>query len=308
MLEADKRAYTFTGQGSQRVGMWDDLRKSARAREIFQLADEIVGFSLSRLCSGGPIEELTKTRNAQPAIVAHSLAALAVAKGLHPELFEASPMFSLGHSVGEYSALVTTGVIDIATAIYLVRQRGLLIEELSPEGSMVALHKFDHLDQVMAICLQTGTEVANFNGPGQIVISGGIKEIKEATRIASQQGINSILLQTSHPFHSSLIRPVQEEFNKVLAKVVFRDPLFPIVLNTKAQPSISGNEIKEAIARQIAEPVRWDESVRYIQEQGVGTFVEFGPKPVLTGLLRRAYPQVRGIFVKDKQSAEALSL
>lgn len=307
MLEADKIAYTFSGQGSQRVGIWDDLRASAAAREIFQMTDEIVGFPLSKLCSEGPSEELTRTSNAQPAIIAHSLAALASIEELHSELLEAKPLFCLGHSVGEYSALVAARVITIREAIYLIRQRGLLIEQFGGEGKMAALLGFRDQEQVMEICGRTQTEAANFNGPSQIVISGGVKEIEHAIGLAGEEGIKSILLETSHPFHSSLMRPARDEFEKALSPITFKDPVVPIVLNTTARASTSGAEIKAAIARQIAEPVRWHESIIWVQQQGVRVFLEFGPKPVLTGLLRRIYPQAKGICVKDYKSAQELN-
>lgn len=303
MLEIDKTAYTFTGQGSQRVGMWDGLRGFKAAVEIFQTADEIVGFPLSRLCSEGPLEELTRTSNAQPAIVTHSLAALASLYESHPQLQETPPVFYLGHSAGEYGALAAAGVIAPETAISLVRTRGLLIEEMSTEGGMLAIHRFRDAEQVLDLCLKTGTEAANFNSPGQIVISGGVKEIEEARILATDAGMKVILLQTSHAFHSSLMRSVTERFKEVLAKVQFRDPIIPIIPNVKAKPSLSGDEIKEAIAEQIAQPVRWQESVEWVLEQGVNTFLEFGPEGVLTGLLKRIDPKARGICIKDYESA-----
>ncbi|MBI2314824.1 ACP S-malonyltransferase [Candidatus Daviesbacteria bacterium] len=303
MLGIDRRAEVFTGQGSQRVGMWSDLHQSAEARKIFQMADEIVGFTLSKLCREGPIEKLTKTENAQPAIVAHSIAAWVTARSLQPELQAIKPRFVLGHSVGEYSALVVAGVIDLETAIYLVRKRGLLIQELSSEGRMAAFHRFDNQEQVLSICQETETEAANFNGPGQIVVSGGVREIEDAIRLAKEMGMLVILLKTSRAFHSSAMRPATEEFKKVLLPIGFKDPVIPVIPNVTAKPSRSGDEIKKAIAEQIVMPVFWYESVRLVLASGVTTFLEFGPEPVLTGLLRRIDPAARGACIKDLESA-----
>lgn len=303
MLRAERIAYTFTGQGSQRVGMWVDLERSQEARAIFRVADAIVGFPLSKLCREGPLEELTKTSNAQPAIVAHSLAALVALYELHPQLQETPPKFYLGHSAGEYSALAAAGVIGLETAISLVRKRGLLIEKMSIEGRMLAVHRFEHVDQVLAICSKTGTEAANFNGPGQIVVSGGVQGIEDAGMLAKEAGMRVILLRTSRAFHSSHMRPVTEEFKKVLAEVPFQDPVMFFIPNATAQPTRSGEKIKEAIAEQIAKPVRWYESIRLVLENGVDTVLEFGPEGILTGLLRRIDPEARGVCIKDCKSA-----
>lgn len=307
MLEIEKRADTFTGQGSQRVGMWVDLGQSSKVRKILQVTDEIIGFPLSKLCKDGPMTELTETRNAQPAIVAHSLAVLATAKELHPKLFETRPMFCLGHSAGEYSALVAAGVIDIEIAIYLVRQRGLLMEQFGKEGRMIALLGFTDKEQVIVICRETGAETANFNSPGQIIISGGVKEIEDAVRLAGERRIRVVPLKTSLPFHSSLMRPVQDEFKKVLSPVKFRDSTIPVILNVTACPTTDGTEMKEKLVEQIVAPVRWDESITWARKQGVDVFLEFGPEAILTGLLRKIDPIARGICAKDYRSAQSLS-
>ncbi len=307
MLELGCRAETFTGQASQRVGMWDDLRQSAAAGKIFQMTDEIVDFPLSKLCSQGPLEQITRTSNAQPAIVAHSLAALAAARELHPELFEENPQYVLGHSVGEYSALAAAGVITTEDAIYLVRQRGLLMEQYSPAGKMAALLGFSDKEQVIGICRETGAEAVNFNGPSQIVISGGTIEVEDAVRKARENKIKVVLLEALHPFHSSKMKPVQDMFREKVAPLEFKDSL-RVVLNTTAQFSRSGAEIKENAVVQIASPVLWEASMRLVIAKGVTTILEFGPGPVLTKLLRSIDPGVRGICIKDYESAQQLSL
>ncbi len=308
MLELDKRAHTFTGQGSQMIGMWAGLEQSGEAQAIFNIADEVVGFRLSKLCKDGPLEELIKTSNAQPAIVAQSIAGLRTAQNLHPELLEIKPRFSLGHSVGEYSALVDAEVIDIATAIYLVRQRGLLMEQCGAEGKMAALIGFKHQEQVVAICRETGTEVANFNGPAQIVISGGVKEIEDAIKLAGENKIKAILLPVNRPFHSSLMKPMLQEFKKVIAPIEFKNPVTPVILNVTGRPSVSGTVIKRSLIEQPASPVRWDKSVNWALAHGADTFLEFGPKDTLTGLLKRIDIEAKGFCIKDYQSAQTLMI
>lgn len=299
MRGIDNRADTFTGQGSQRVGMWDDLGGSAQARRIFKMTDEIVGFSLSRLCSEGPIKRLTRTSNAQPAVVAYSLAVLAATCEIHPEILEVRPKYVLGHSVGEYSALAAAGVIETSEAIDLVRKRGLLMERFGGKGKMVAFLGFRDRGQVIEICDETGVEVANFNGPSQIVISGRPKEVDDAVRVAEDRGIRTVPLGVSCASHSSLMKPVREELRKVIAPIEFKDPIVPIVLNVTGRPTVSGAEIKAALVEQITAPVLWEQSIRWVIAQGVSTFWEFGPGSVLTGLLKRIDPEARGVWVNN---------
>ncbi len=294
-------AYTFTGQGSQRVPMWDDLRAFHLAEGIFRTADRRLGTSLSTLCREGPIEELTRTSNAQPAIVAHSLAAFVTAIALHHEELP-KPSFHLGHSVGEFTALAAAGIIDAETAVYLVRQRGLLME--SVPGQMAVILGKD-LEEVEDLCRQSGAEVANINCPGQIVFSGTEEHISTALRIADDK--RARLLPVSGPFHSTLMAPLRTEFRQILDDVPFRDAITPVILNVNAEPEIRADIIKEMLVTQLAAPVQWWKSVQYAIDHGVTTFVEFGPNDTLTGLLRRINPEVRGLAVTNYESAKSLS-
>lgn len=302
MSAENQVAYTFTGQGSQRVGMWDDLRDSSIAQSVFEAADKRLGISLATLCSKGPIEELTRTSNAQPAIVAHSLSALYVTQNLHHDL--PAPKFYLGHSVGEFSALAGAGVIDEISAVYLVRQRGLLMERVDGQMAVVFGKEPEEVDE---LCRQSGAEVANINCPGQIVISGNEEHISEALRIANDPR-RVRLLNVSGPFHSTLMAPLREEFRQILDDVSFQDAKTPVILNVNAKPETRADVIKEMLVTQLAAPVQWRKSVEYAIAHGVTTFVEFGPGDTLTGLLKRINSEVRGVAVTDYQSAKTLSL
>lgn len=302
MTTESKIAHTFTGQGSQRVGMWTDLKLAPLAAEFFRTVDNRLGFPLSTLCKEGSVEELTRTSNAQPAIVAHSLAAFVGASLLHPDLPE--PSFYFGHSVGEFSALVAAGVIDGPNAVHLVRQRGILMERVT--GGQMAVILGKTLEEVEELCKQSGAEVANINCPGQIVFSGSQEHISEALRIADDR--RARLLPVSGPFHSTLMAPLRTEFRQILDAVPFEDARIPVILNVTGEPETRADVIKEMLVTQLAAPVRWWQSVEYAIAHGVTTFVEFGPNDTLTGLLKRINPDVRGFAVTDYQSAKALSL
>lgn len=310
MLE--RVAYTFTGQGPQRVGMWQDLEASPAAGRIFQRAEHMVP-GLSGLCLDGPKEKLMQTINAQPAIIAKDLAALAAAKEMHPELMEAPPVFTLGHSVGELAALVAAGVFDEKTGIYLAVQRGLIMQEWGGKGAMAVLSC--EAEEARNICKaikehgDIGVEAVNLNSPHQTVISGVTSEVEKAIAYADDEaGVGGIILPVSHAFHHSiLMRDAQERFREVLERVEFRDPKIPVILNVTAQKSESGEEIKRYLGVQIASPVRWYESVLYALGKGVNVFIEFGPRAILTGILEEINPNVKGICVKDFESAQSLS-
>lgn len=288
-------AYMFTGQGFQKEGMWQELEGFPAAGKIFQVAEEITGDSLYT----GALDE---TSRAQPAVVAHSLAALAVAKELYPQIFATCPDFCIGHSVGEYSALIAVGAIDLETGISLVGQRGRLMEEagkINP-GRMAALLGFKDKEEVVAICQETGAEIANYNCPGQIVISGPVQNIEDAVRLAKERRMKAAELGVSVAAHSSLMEPVKKKFAEVLETVNFKMPEIPVISNVTAEPYESVDRMRELLAKQLTLPVRWEESVLFALEKGVTTFIEFGPKPVLTGLLRQISREAKGIFVVDK--------
>ncbi len=280
----------FPGQGSQFVGMGVDLCQAhAAARAIFEEADALLGFSLSRLCAEGPESELTLTHNAQPAILTHSVAALrCVEAELGPVLCAA------GHSLGEYSAWVSAGSLTFADGLRTVRQRGELMLRSGDErpGTMAALLGLED-EAVRALCREAsaGDEVcvpANYNSPGQTVISGDVAAVERALEAAPAAGARrAIRLNVSGAFHSPLMRASEAGLAERLAEVPFADPRFPVVSNVTAEPVHDAATALRLLTAQLTSPVRWTESVRTMLSLGVQPFVELGPGTVLTGLLKR---------------------
>ncbi|MCR4394356.1 MAG: ACP S-malonyltransferase, partial [Dehalococcoidales bacterium] len=227
MVDAGKIAYVFPGQGSQKVGMGHDLFDSFKsARDVFTQADETLGFSLSRLCFEGPEDELKQTINTQPALVTVSLACYQAAMELYGKENVPAPAFLAGHSLGEYTALAISGVLDYSSAIYLARERGRLMQEAGEKnpGGMAAILGLDE-NTVASICKETGTWMANFNCPGQIVISGDKTSIEKAITLAISKGaIRALPLQVSGAFHSPLMQPASQGLETIINKLTFREP------------------------------------------------------------------------------------
>ncbi|HEY4562166.1 MAG TPA: ACP S-malonyltransferase, partial [Thermoanaerobaculia bacterium] len=303
-LATRKLAFVFPGQGSQKVGMvkaWADA--SPQARATFAEADEALGFPLSRLCWEGPEEELNLTANTQPALVAAAIAVLRALAALAPEL---RPVAVAGHSLGEYSALVAAGALDFADALRLVRRRGELMQEAVPvgKGAMAAIIGLD--PQTIAAVAADASQgevcaVANLNGPAQTVIAGDKGAIDRAVALAKERGARkATLLAVSAPFHSPLMRPAREGMTPLLAATTFKDPQVPVVTNVDAAPVTTGEAARDALVRQIDNPVRWVESVlRMENDFGVQTFVEVGPGSVLSGLTRRIVQSARATAISD---------
>jgi [acyl-carrier-protein] S-malonyltransferase len=303
-LAAQKIAFMFPGQGSQKVGMgrvWADA--SAAARRAFEEADEALGFPLSRLCFEGPEEELNLTANTQPALLATSVAVLRAFGELAPEL---RPAAVAGHSLGEYSALVAAGTLDFADALRLVRRRGELMQEAVPVGvgAMAAIIGMDP-EAIAAVAADAAQgevcAVANLNGPGQTVIAGHKAAIDRAVALAKERGARkATILAVSAPFHSPLMRPAREGMTPLLEAAGFRDPRVPVVTNVDAAPATTGAAARDALIRQIDGPVRWVESVLRMEEDlGVQAFVEVGPGNVLAGMTRRIVKGARTTAVSD---------
>lgn len=295
-------AFLFPGQGSQSVGMgkaWAD--ESPAARKVFEVADEILGFSLSGLCWGGPEEDLQLTANAQPALLATSVAILR-AMGEHG----LDPIAMAGHSLGEYSALVAAGSLRFEDALQLVRRRGEFMQEAVPvgEGAMAAILGLDVAEVAKVTAETAGPEVcsvANLNAPEQTVIAGHTKAVEQAMARCKERGARrAVRLPVSAPFHSPLMAPARESLTPFLEETPFSDPVVPVVSNIDAQPVDSGAEARDGLIRQIDGPVRWVESVSWITEQKqVNLFVEIGSGKVLTGLNRRNAPEARTISLND---------
>ncbi|MDD5044730.1 MAG: ACP S-malonyltransferase, partial [Candidatus Omnitrophica bacterium] len=253
------------------------------SREIFQKADKRLGFALSELCFEGPQEELTKTENCQPAILTMTIAAYTAFKKRETASYVA------GLSLGEYSALVAAEALNFEDAVHLVRRRGELMEEAARKnpGSMAAIIGLS-LEDIKAVCAAAHAQIANLNCPGQVVISGGVGEIKEAEKLATARGAKrEMILETSGAFHSSFMSEAAAKLGGELDKIKISDPKIPIVSNVDAKPVLSGEQIRENLIKQVTSSVLWEDSVRFILSKGVANFIEFGPGKVLKGLMRK---------------------
>jgi [acyl-carrier-protein] S-malonyltransferase len=278
--------YLFAGQGSQYAGMGKDLSDAfPPAKAIFDKADKILGFSISNLCFNGPLEELTKTDNCQPAIVTMSIACWQAYLSKNPKV----DGYMAGLSLGEYSALVAAEAISFEDAVYLVRRRGEFMEEeaAAHPGKMLSVIGLD-LAAVKEICAQAKAEVANINCPGQTVISGSPESIIKAQTLSKEKGAKlAVMLEVSGAFHSSFMRWASEKLAKELERININSPKFPVVCNVTGKPVSNAQEIKQNLIRQVSASVLWEDSIRFILSKGVSNFAEFGPGKVLKGLMRR---------------------
>lgn len=307
-----KIAFVFPGQGSQFVGMGQALsEQSPAARQIFEEADAALGFPLSQLCFEGPEDELKLTANTQPAILTASIAVLAALKEKQPDF---SPAFVAGHSLGEYSALVAAGSLSFADAVKTVRSRGQFMEEAVPagQGAMAAVLNMDRA-ALHAVCEEVTAsghpvQLANLNSPGQIVISGSAEGVKLAGEQAKAAGAKRVLpLNVSGPFHSSLMQPAADKLQAVLADVSVQDAAVQVIANVTARPVTEAATIVDSLIQQVSAPVLWEDSVQWMVEQGVTTFVEIGPGKVLAGLIKKIAPADTTIIsVQDMDSLSEL--
>jgi [acyl-carrier-protein] S-malonyltransferase len=309
-------AWIFPGQGSQVVGMGRDLYAQVPvARDVFDQADDVLDINISRLCFEGPAEDLTATENAQPALLTVSLALMRALETLMPPDMLRRPEAVAGHSLGEYSALVAGGGVDTATAIRLVRRRGELMAE-AREGTMAAIIGLNE-DVVGTICQNISEQVAapvviaNYNAPGQLVISGASQAVTQACAAAKEQGAKrAIPLNVSAAFHSPLMTRAVEGMSEAMNAASISDMVVPLVANVTASPIYRASDIRGELIAQISAPVQWVNSVRSMVAQGITTFVEIGPGTVLTGLIKRIAPDVRLVnlrTVEDIQSFAAES-
>ncbi len=292
----------FPGQGAQAVGMGADLAAhSPAAAAIFAQADDLLGFSLSRLCFAGPEEELTDTINAQPALLTTSIAALSALEEAVGRKLEAGA--AAGHSMGEYSALVAAGALDFPAALRLVRERGRLMklaDERAP-GGMAAIIALDTpaIEQACAEArAETGAfvHVANDNCPGQVVISGDEEALVRAMAGCQAAGARKVVrLAITIAAHSPLMGVVEDEFAQAVDAVDLRAPAFPVIANSTAGPLTTADAIRTELVGQLRNSVRWTASMQYLIEQGFETFYEFGPGGVLAGLMKRIDRRLRGI-------------
>jgi len=300
-------AFVFPGQGSQYAGMGRDVaEKYPAARRVFDEIDSHLGFSISQLCFEGPEDELRLTQNTQPAILAVSSAIHAVLE----ELGIARRDLVAGHSLGEYSALVSVGGLTPAEAAKIVHYRGKFMQEAVPVGTggMAALIG-PTVEEAQAICDEAAegdvVSVANINSPGQVVIAGTAAGIERAIAVAKAKGRKAIPLEVSAPFHCALMKPAEERLKPLLDEAQFKDLWVSLVSNVDASPIGTPTAVRNALIRQVVSPVRWVESVQKMISMGVRRFVEVGPKNVLTGMIKRIDKTVELINVSDVASIEA---
>ncbi len=282
---------------------------SPAARECFESADRALGFSLTKLCFEGPLEELTLTKHAQPAILTASMAALAALREKKPNLLP--PSYAAGHSLGEYSALVAAGALAFEDAVRIVHLRGGAMQAAVPEGegAMAAVMGGD-AGQVSALCAEAALgEVlapANFNSPGQIVISGHAKAVARAVELAPGKKLKAVPLKVSAPFHSALMAPAARAVEAALATVSIGTPAFPVVANVDARPNSDAARVASLLVQQVDGPVRWEESVAFMAEAGVTSALEIGPGKVLAGLVKRIDKRISVLPCFDPHSLAAL--
>jgi [acyl-carrier-protein] S-malonyltransferase len=309
-MQANAVAWLFPGQGSQVVGMGRALADAdPRAREVFAEADDAIGFGLSKLCFEGPKEELTLTANAQPAILATSIAAMRVLEARTGR----QPAVVAGHSLGEYSALVAAGALRLHDAVRLVHLRGRFMQEAVPagEGAMAAILGLDAAAVADACREAAGGDVvspANLNGGGQVVIAGHKAAVDRACAGAKARGAKrTVPLQVSAPFHCALMQPAADRLARELEQVEVAAPSIPVVTNVEAKPNQDPSRVRDLLARQVTAPVRWEESVQCLSAMGIADVVEVGAGNVLAGLVRRIAPGIRAHAAGTPEDIAAIS-
>lgn len=296
-------AFLFPGQGSQAVGMGKSFfEHSSLARELFGRADEILGYRISRLCFEGPDEELRLTQNTQPALL--------VVSAIAYSLFGREPAIAAGHSLGEYSALVSAGSLRFEDALRLVHNRGRYMQEAVPvgQGAMAAVlgMSYEDLSQAVSRVRSGVVQIANWNSQEQLVIAGHKQAVEEALKMAKPP--RSVMLPVSAPFHSALMKGAEDRLAMDLDRVEFKDLKFPIVTNVDAKIIEKGEDARDSLKRQVSRPVLWYKSMQRLAGENIDAFVELGPGKVLTGLIKRigrSWPHPFATWnVEDRESLD----
>ena len=307
-----KYALCFPGQGAQKAGMGRELCGAfPSAKDVFDEADDALSMHLTKLIFEGPDEELTLTANAQPAIMTVSVAALrALNKDMGVDL---APAFAAGHSLGEYTALVAAETLSFRDAVRLVNKRGQWMQEAAPAGSgaMAAILGLD-AGKIRAVCAEAAPngecQPANFNSPGQVVISGVAEFVDKASELAKKNGaLKAVRLNVSAPFHSRLMTPAADKLKAEFEKCEWHDPKWPIVANVSAKPVTKSDEIRASLYEQTFSPVLWEDSVIYMADNGVGAFLELGPGEVLSGLIKRCRKGLTQIAAGTPETLEEMA-
>lgn len=298
-------AHIFPGQGAQAVGMGRDLyESSAAARRVFDEADAVLGFSLSKLCFEGPDTELKRTINTQPAILTTSIACLRAAEEQNPAVLVGTPVLVAGHSLGEYTALIAAGALDFAEALKLVRERGRLMEycnEIAP-GTMAAVLGMDEA-AVAQIARDADVDIGNINAPGQVSVSGSLEGVAKAMELARERGARRVVqLEVGGAFHSRLMLPAQEGLAGAVAAAPVREARIPLVANSTTEIIRTPDEIRAELLRGLTTPVLWARTVEVMLQHGVDTFVEIGPGKVLTGLVKRVSERAQVVNIENAAS------
>ena len=305
------QAIVFPGQGSQAVGMGKELADAFTvAKEVFLEVDDALSENLSKKIFEGPAEDLLLTENAQPALMAVSMAVVRVLQQEGKISLSKTFKYAAGHSLGEYSALCAAGAFDVTTAAKLLRTRGKAMQQAVPvgQGGMAALIGAD-LEQAQEIAKEASQNdvcvAANDNAPGQVVLSGTMAAIDRAVEIAEKKGIKrAVKLAVSAPFHSPLMQPAADVMAQALAGTEIKVPRLPVIANVTARPVSEPAEIRDLLAKQVTGSVRWRESMLFAQENGVDTLVEVGAGKVLTGMAKRIHPELKGIALNTPQDIE----
>lgn len=303
-----KIAFAFAGQGAQAVGMGQELNeRHPAAAAVFSEADDILGWSVSDVCFNGPEEKLTESKYCQPAIYTMSSAALAAFRTNHPDI---EPVGCGGLSLGEFAALNAAGVFSFADGLKLVAERGELMDQACAEnkGGMASVLGGDP-DLIKSVCETNGVDVANFNCPGQIVISGAFDKVKAAVVALKEQGLRKVIpLKVAGAYHSRLMKTASERFQDVIAAVPLQTPAIPVVQNFPGTFVDDPGQIAENLVRQVAGSVKWEECVKALIQRGTERVIEFGPGKVLSGLIKRTDKTIATDTIGSAEELEAFSL